>query len=136
MRNNITDIRQARTVLGEEVQRYNYRRVQSTTQEVPFYRFQRALKEKISLFREFAVKQPYKSVKDIFSLRTERIVDPYRRISLNNLVLTLNHVSPGNTVEIRVYHLGNGMSELRFWGKDGLADIKQVKTADLHGVQF
>ena len=136
VRNNITDIRQARTVLGQEVRRYNYRRVHSTTQEVPFYRFQRALKEKISLFREFAVKQPYKSAKDIFSLRTERIVDPYRRISLNNLMLTLNHVSPGNTVEIRVYHLGTGMSELRFWGKDGLADIKQIKTADLLRVQF
>ena len=136
VRNNVTDIRQARTILGQEVQRYNYRQVHSTTQEVPFFRFQRAMKEKISLFREFAVKPPYKSAKDIFSLRTERIVDPYRRISLNNLVLTLNHVSPGNTVEIRVYHLGNSMSELRFWGKDGLADIKQVKTTDLGGVHF
>lgn len=136
VRNNITDIRQARMVLGQEVQRYNHRQVHSTTQEAPFFRFQRALKEKISLFREFAVKQPYKSVKDIFSLRTERIVDPYRRISLKKLALTLNHVSPGNTVEIRVYHLENGISELRFWNKDCLADVKQIKTADLGGVQF
>lgn len=69
-------------------------------------------------------------------MRTERVVDPYRRISLKNMPLTVNHVSPGNAVEIRVYHLENGMSELRFWEKDCLADIKQVKTADLQGVQF
>ena len=136
VRNNISDIRQARATLGEEVQRYNYRQRHSTTQEVPFFRFQRALREKISLFREFTVRSPYKSVKDIFSLRAARTVDPYRRVSFKNLVIKVNHVTPGEVVDIRVYHSENGLSELRFWNKDGLADVHQVKTADLKGVQF
>ena len=69
VRENITDIRQAlklcsgqaQKVLLEELYRYNYRQVHSTTGEVPYFRFQRALKEKKSLFREFKIKPPYES---------------------------------------------------------------------------
>ena len=49
VRDNVTDIRQAQSVLNREIHRYNYRQVHSTTQEVPYFRFQRALKEKLSL---------------------------------------------------------------------------------------
>ena len=48
-------------------------------------RFEKALKEKRTLFREFTIRPPYESVKDIFCLRIERIVNPYRKISINNL---------------------------------------------------
>ena len=93
VRANTTDIRQARTFLRQEIQRYNFRQVHSTTLEVPFFRFQRALKEKQSLFREFKIKPPYKSVKDIFCLRLDRTVDAYRRVSLNNRLLPVNHAN-------------------------------------------
>jgi hypothetical protein len=53
VREDVTDIREAQRVLAHEVARYNYRQVHSTTQEVPYFRFQRALEEKRSLFREF-----------------------------------------------------------------------------------
>jgi len=56
VRENVTDIRQAQKVLSEELYRYNYRQVHSTTVEVPYFRFQRAVKEKKSLFREFKIK--------------------------------------------------------------------------------
>jgi len=50
VRNNITDIRQARTVLGQEVQRYNYRQVHSTTQEVLFFGSRHRAKSDNALF--------------------------------------------------------------------------------------
>lgn len=82
---NVTEIRQAQGVLNQEVHN-NYKQVHSTTQEVPCFHFQRALKEKgWSLFREFQVRPPFQFVKDIFCLQIERTIDPYRRISINNL---------------------------------------------------
>lgn len=136
VRANTTDIHQARTFLRQEIQRYNFRQVHSTTLEVPFFRFQRALKEKQSLFREFKIKPPYKSVKDIFCLRLDRTVDAYRRVSLNNRPLAVNHANPADTLNVRFYPMANGLTELRFWRKDHLLDVQQLKTIDLKGVQF
>jgi hypothetical protein len=136
VRANTTDIRQARTFLRREIERYNFRQVHSTTLEVPFFRFQRALKTKQSLFRQFKIKPPFKSVKDIFSLRLDRTVDAYRRVSLNNRLLSINHASPGDTLNVRLYPMDNGLTELRFWHNDQLLDVQQLKTIDLKGVQF
>lgn len=136
VRANTTDIRQARTFLRQEIHRYNFRQVHSTTLEVPFFRFQKALKEKQSLFRQFKIKPPYKSVKDIFCLRLDRTVDAYRRVSLNNRLLPVNHANPGDTLNVRLYPMPNGLTELRFWHNDLLLDVQQLKTIDLKGVQF
>ena len=80
---DITNIRSAQRILNQEIYQYNYRRIHSTTREIPYLRFQRALKEKKFLFREFRVKPPFISPKDIFCLREERTVDRYKKISLN-----------------------------------------------------
>jgi len=64
-RENIRDIKKAQLILNSLVQKYNYRIVHSTTGEIPYIRFQRTLREKRSLFREFRVSPPFKSVKDI-----------------------------------------------------------------------
>lgn len=53
VREDVTDINQAQRILQQEINRYNHHQVHSTTQEIPYLRFQRALKEKQSLFREF-----------------------------------------------------------------------------------
>jgi len=136
VRENVTDIRQAQKVLDQELYRYNYRQVHSTTGEVPYFRFQRALEEKKSLFREFKIKPPYQSVKDIFCLRVNRTVDPYRRISINNLVLKVNGAAPRETVNLRIYPMSNGISEVRFWCKDTLIDVQRIKNSDLGIVHF
>jgi hypothetical protein len=136
VRANTTDIRQARTFLRHEIQRYNFRQVHSTTLEVPFFRFQKALKEKRSLFRQFQIKPPYKSVKDIFCLRLNRTVDAYRRVSLNNRPFAVNRASPGDILNVRFYPMVNGLTELRFWRDNHLLDVQQLKTIDLKGVQF
>jgi hypothetical protein len=136
VRENVTDIRQAQEVLDQELYRYNYRQIHSTTREVPYFRFQRALQEKRSLFREFKIKPPYQSVKDIFCLRVNRTVDPYRRISINNLVLKVNGAMPRDRVNLRIYPMSNGISEVRFWCKDTLIDVQRIKSSDLGIVHF
>ena len=136
VRENVSDIRIAQTFLNRELHRYNYRQVHSTTQEVPYYRFQRALKEGKSLFREFKIRPPYQSVKDIFCLRLSRTVDPYRRISINSFILKLNDVSQGDKVDVRIYPLSSGLAELRFWCNGRLVDVQKAKTNDLQLAAF
>jgi len=136
VREDVTDIREAQRVLNYEIHRYNYKQIHSTTQEVPYFRFQRALEEKRSLFREFQVRPPFQSVKDIFCLRVERTVDPYRRISLHNLQLKVNNATPRKRVTLRIYPLNKEISEVRFWSDDTLIDIQRVKNSDLKGVHF
>jgi hypothetical protein len=136
VRDNVTEIRQAQGVLNQEVRRYNYKQLHSTTQEVPYFRFQRALEERRSLFREFRVKPPFQSVKDIFCLRINRTIDPYRRISINNLQLKVNNSTPRKIVTLRIYPFSNDISEVRFWCDDNLIDVQRVKNSDLRVVHF
>ncbi len=136
VREDVTQIQQAQRILNQELQRYNHHQVHSTTEEIPFLRFQRALKEKQSLFREFKIRPPFQSVKDIFCLRMKRTVDPYRRISINNLPLKVNHATPRKEVNLRIYPLNKDISEIRFWCEDKLIDVQRIKNSDLRGVHF
>lgn len=136
VRENIKEIKHAQRVLNHELYRYNHQQVHSTTQEIPYLRFQKALKEKQSLFREFTVNPPYQSPKDIFCLRMYRTIDPYRRISINNLQLKVNHATPGKAVNLRIYPSTNEISEIRFWCEDKLIDVQRIKNTDLKGVHF
>ena len=136
VREDVTQIQQAQRILNQELLRYNHHQVHSTTQEIPYLRFQRALKEKQSLFREFKIRPPFQSVKDIFCLRMKRTVDPYRRISINNLPLKVNHATPRKEVNLRIYPLNKDISEIRFWCEDKLIDVQRIKNSDLRGVHF
>lgn len=136
VREDVSEINPAQRILKQEVYRYNHHQVHSTTQEIPSLRFQKALKENCSLFREFKISPPYQSAKDIFCLRIDRTIDPYRRISLNNLLLKVNRAVPGKTVNLRIYPLTNILSEIRFWCKGNLIDMQRVKNSDLKGVHF
>jgi transposase len=135
VREDIADIQPAQQILRQEIHRYNYRQVHSTTQEIPYFRFQRALKEKRSLFREFKITPPYQSVKDIFCLRMDRTVDPYRHISISPLQFKV-HADPHKQVNLRIYPLNDEISEIRFWCEGKLIDIKKVKNSELKGVHF
>lgn len=136
VRDNTTDIRRARTFLQQEINRYNFRQVHSTTLEVPYFRLQKALQDKRSLFRKFQVKPPFQSVKDVFCLRLERTADPYRRVSINNNILPVNQANPGDALSIRFYPMTGGVTELRFWRRNQLLDVQRLKTGDLAGMQF
>lgn len=136
VRNNVSEIKQARVYLHHEIQRYNYRQVHSTTLEVPYCRFQKALKEKKSLFRQFSVPPPFQSPKDIFCLRLERTVDAYCRVSINTHFRSVNYANPGDLITIRFYPLAEGTTELRYWRGARLLDVHRIKTNDLKGLQF
>ena len=136
VREDVTEIQQAQRILNQELRRYNHHQVHSTIKEIPYLRFQRALKEKRSLFREFKIRPPFQSVKDIFCLRIDRTVDPYRRVSIHNLQLKVNHATPRKEVNLRIYPLNKDISEIRFWCEDKLIDVQRIKNSDLKGVQF
>ena len=135
VREDIADIKPAQQILRQEIHRYNYQQVHSTTQEIPYFRFQRALKQKQSLFREFKISPPYKSPKDIFCLRMDRIVDPYRHISISPLKFKV-HADPQKQVNLRIYPLNDQISEIRFWCEGDLIDVQKVKNSELMGVHF
>ena len=135
VREDVADIKPAQQILRYEVYRYNHRQVHSTTQEVPYFRFQRALKERRSLFREFKIRPPFQSVKDIFCLRMDRTVDPYRKVSINHLQFKV-HTDPRKQLNLRIYPLNDELSEIRFWCEGTLIDVHKVKNSDLKGGQL
>ena len=137
VREDITKISQAREVLYEELYRYNNRRVHSTTKETPIVRYEKALKEKRSLFRKCQIRKPYETMEDIFCYRIKRVVDSYRKVSWNGLKFSLSGVSPHDEVELRIsFDLTNRLANIRFWCRDRLVGEYPVKAEDLTKVQF
>ncbi|MEA3454283.1 MAG: hypothetical protein U9R12_05055 [Candidatus Caldatribacteriota bacterium] len=136
-RENIRDIKEAQLILNNLVQRYNYRIVHSTTGEIPYIRFQRAIREKRTLFREFRIMPPFKSTKDIFCLRVDRMVNSYRKISINNLELRVPKAPLHESIQLRITpDKESGLSEVRFWHKDELLGMQKVKNSELNLVHF
>jgi len=134
-REDISDIAGAQRILKSEIYRYNFKQVHSTTGEVPYYRFREALEKGQTLFREFVLKPPHKSIKDVFCLRLERTIDAYRKISINTLKLKVNG-TPRDKVEIKIYPLNSNVSQIRIWFKGELIDIQKVKNSEFKGVHF
>jgi len=48
----------------------------------------------------------------------------------------VNNVNPRDNVNLRIYPLNNGLSEIIFWCNDKLVDIQKIKNTDLKGVHF
>lgn len=137
VREGITSIDPARKVLQREVWAYNYRRVHSTTGEVPMIRLQNAIREGKTLFRPFRIPQPYQSVKDLFSLRLKRRVDPYRQVSLQGFTLKVPNIYPREEVELRLYpDVKTGLIEVRFWHEGKFMGAQRMKHDDLPIVHF
>ncbi|OGS20165.1 MAG: hypothetical protein A2252_10980 [Elusimicrobia bacterium RIFOXYA2_FULL_39_19] len=129
-RENVSDIKQAQNILNHEIHRYNYRQVHSTTLEVPYFRFKKALSENKTLFRDFSLKQPFVSSKDIFCLRFQRTTDAYRKICFNDLSLRIN-ADPHKDIELRISPVNNTVSEVRCWFQNKLIDVLKIKNIDL-----
>jgi len=135
-RENVRDIKKGQLILNNLLQRYNYRIVHSTTGQIPYIRFQRAIREKRSLFREFRIRPPFLSSKDIFCLRVERMVNPYRKVSINNLELKVPGAPLHEKIQLRIIpDRESGLSEVRFWYRDNFLGSQKVKNTDLNLVQ-
>jgi len=109
-------LEEVRTVLREEVDRYNNHQVHSTTREIPSLRFDKAIAQGNSLFRPFFLPRPYTSPKDVFCLRESRKVDAYRRISLFGHQIQMPRVPPHEEVAIHMIpDIDKQVMELRLW---------------------
>lgn len=112
----ISAMDEVRSVLRDEVNRYNGHQVHSTTREIPNIRYERARKEGNSLFHKFVIPKPYTSVKDIFCLREKRIVNGYRRISLFKHVIEVPNVPLREDVDVHlVPDEGKQLMHIRIW---------------------
>lgn len=132
VREGITKIEQAREILYYEINQYRFKRVHSTTGEIPNLRLEKAINDKRSLFRPFAIRQPYQSIDDIFCYRYKRVVDSYRRVSFNTLKFSVHGVPPHEEVELRIsFNLKTGMAKINFWYRSCMVDQKEVKGEDL-----
>jgi len=136
VREDVSSIAAANQLLAKEVHDYNYRRVHSTTSEIPARRFQQALQAKQSLFRPFALPPPFQSAKDLFCLRVERTTDAYRRVSLNTRPFSVHGVAPYQPVTLRISPRDRELAEIRFWHENRLVDVQTIKRMDLKGVPF
>jgi hypothetical protein len=113
---NLTTLEDVRSVLRDEVDRYNNHQVHSTTGEIPSIRFDNARKSGTSLFRPFALPKPYTSSKDIFCLRETRILDGYGLISLFNHKIDVPNVPDREDVELHMIpDLARQTLEVRIW---------------------
>ena len=136
-REGITDIRLAQLILNKLIHQYNYHWIHSTTGEVPYLRFQRAIRENKTLFRTFSITPPFLSTKDIFCLRAERMVNAYRKISINKLEFKVPTAPIHERIQLRIIpEKESGLSEVRFWHKDKFLGTQIVKNSDLNMVHF
>jgi hypothetical protein len=128
---HITTLPDARPVLHEEVHRYNYHQVHSTTAEIPSIRFTNAKQAGNSLFRRFTLPPPYASAKDIFCLRDTRTVNGYCRISLFNHQIDLPQVPLYEDVELHfIPDPPKQVMEVRIWWNQKMIESVSLPLAD------
>lgn len=136
LRENVSRIEEAREILYQELHQYNYRRVHSTTKEVPAIRFEKALQEGRTLFKPAKIPAPYPSWEDIFCYRYKRVTDAYRRVSWNNLQFAV-HADPRSEVELRVsFDMKTKLAKVRIWCKNKWVGEQIVKAEDIKKVHF
>jgi hypothetical protein len=115
-REKITSIEDGRSVLRDEVDRYNNRHVHPTTGEIPSVRFDKARDAGRSLFRPFTLPKPYRSAKDVFCLHETRMVSAYRWITVYGHDIEVPRV--GLREEVAIHLVPDTLKtimELRIW---------------------
>lgn len=136
-REGVTKIDQCREILYQEVNRYRFHRVHSTTKEIPNRRLEKAFEEKQGLFRKATIKAPYETWDDIFCYRYKRTVDAYRKVSFNNLQFSISGAPIRAEIELRIsFDLKTKMAKIRFWYHNRLIGEQTAKAEDLTKVQF
>ena len=134
---NLSAIEEARSVLKEELDRYNNHQVHSTTGEIPSIRFEKARKEGNSLFRPFVLPKPYTSAKDVFCLREKRMVNGYRKISFFNHEIEVPNVPLREEIEIHlVPDIQRDALEMRIWWENQMVHSVYLPLKDFPRVHF
>jgi len=127
----ISEMEDGRSVLRDELNRYNNHQVHSTTGEIPSIRFERARKEGNSLFRKLMTPKPYTSLQDVFCLREKRMVNTYRKISLFKHVVEVPNVPLREYVDVHlVPDEAKQLMNIRIWWNDKMVHSVSLP---LHG---
>jgi len=115
----VSAMEDVRSILKDEVDRYNHHQVHSTTKQIPDIRFQKAKKAGNSLFQPFSLPKPYTSPRDVFCLRETRVVNSYRRISLFNHTIEVPNVELHEDVDIHLApDTARQVMGVRIWWND------------------
>lgn len=134
---HIDDISGLRKILKELVDDYNTKWVHSTTGEIPIIRFEKAIRENRSLFKPFILKKEGFTVDDIFCLRMKRIIDSYRKISVNGFELKVPGGIPRNAVVLKIVpDMEKDLVKIRFWQEDTFLGEQLEKMENLSVVRF
>lgn len=99
---HLTSIEQLRVELKYLVDLYNTHWIHSTTKEIPIMRFEQAIRDQKSLFKSLHVVKPEIHIDDIFCIRAQRVVDPYRKISLDGNTISVPKGIPRQTVDLHI----------------------------------
>lgn len=130
--NKVNSIDDGRTILREEIHRYNYLQVHSTAKEIPAIRYENALNNNLSLFRPFSLPKPYSSPKDVFCIRQTRTSDGYRKISIAGHSFQIPKIDPRDEVELHfIPDLNNNLIEIRVWSSSKFIQTINLPFADL-----
>jgi len=80
---------------------------------------------------------PFLSIKNIFCLRVDRMINFYRKISINNLELKVSGAPLHERIQLRISpDKKSGISEVRFWHEDNFLGMQKVKNSELNLVYF
>ena len=130
-REKITRIEDGRSVLRDELDRYNNRQVHSTTGEIPSIRFEKAREEGHSLFRPFTLPKPYRSTKDVFCLHETRMVNGYRRITVYGHDIEVPRVELREQVDVHfVPDILKNLMEIRIRWEEKMVHAAAFPLAD------
>lgn len=133
--NKVNSIDDGRTILREEIHRYNYLQVHSTTKEIPAIRYENALNNNLSLFRPFSLPKPYSSPKDVFCIRQTRTSDGNRKISIAGHSFQIPKIDPRDEVELHfIPDLNNNLIEIRVWSSSKFIQTINLPFADLQKI--
>lgn len=134
---HIDTIEGLRKILKELVYKYNYKWVHSTTKEIPIIRFENAIKNNKSIFQPFKLTKKGQAIDDIFCLKIQRVVDAYRKISLDGHEIRVPNGLPRQTVDLKISpDTKKGLIKIKFWQKDIFLGETLEKKENLPTVRF
>lgn len=131
----LTTVDELRSALKELVGKYNTKWVHSTTKEIPIVRFENALSSQLCLFKPLKLIKPNQHINDTFCLRAQRTVNPYRKISLDGVVITVPGGAPRQTVDLKLIpDTWNNIVEVRFWQDHIFLGSQNLPLEDFHTI--
>lgn len=137
VKQNVKTIAGLKRILKELINTYNTKWVHSTTKEIPIIRFENAIRQNKSLFKTFKPESAGQTIDDVFCLRMQRVVDSYRKISIDGFELRVPNGAPRQTVDLKIVpDLAKGLIKIRFWQENIFLGEVLEKLANLPIVQF